>query len=155
MRHSFILAVLAFSLFLAEAPLFSQSPPKRAVLDSGPVREKGLLFLPINVIDHYRGVYTIDESRITVFYTEYEMEPFQSWTDYPCSSRSLLLVEQNDRFSTLFLVHRESWQLFVQFPAGFSGECEFIDAFVRRFLYFKQVNKTDGVPPFPAILALQ
>jgi hypothetical protein len=126
----------------------------RAVYDVGPVRAKGLLFLPVNVIDHYRGEYTIGDHRIVVYFTAFGIERFREWERYECASRPLFLVERNDERSILFF-EDDDFALFFAIPSGFDRGCQFVDAFVRRFLYFRQVSEADGAPPFPAILELR
>lgn len=153
MRRFLLPGVVAW-LVLCAATVTAQDQPDRAVLDSGPTRDRGLLFLPLNVITHFRGEYTVGEHRIRVFYAEEPVAPFESWSEYPCPLRSLLSVESSEERLILYFVHDEPWTLFVQVDPAFDDTCVFVDAFVRRFRYFREVGDDHAVPPFPAILEL-
>lgn len=134
--------------------LSAQEAVERAILDIGPSKERGLLFLPINVIDHYTGEYIVGDSRFTVYYTEASIVLFDTWTKLNCTSRRLRVVESVDESVLMYVVDDEEWHVFVEAPQNNEVICKFVDVFIRRLRYFKEAAET-GVPPFPAILDLR
>lgn len=138
-------------LLVGTIPLVAQ---ERAVLETGPELRRGLIFLPVNVLDHYWGEYSVGDGRIVVYFTRGHVSPYPDWPEAACASRVLLRVDANVDRETLFLVHAESWHLFVEAPVEFESTCAFVDAFVRRFRYFLEVGDREFPPPFPAILSL-
>ena len=146
--------VLPIALFGIAVHVSGQSEDSRAILEVGPIRNRGLIFLPINVIDHYVGEYVFGETRITVYYTDASIVPFDDWTRYQCEGRELRVVESVDDSLLLYLVHDEEWHVFFEGPASHGRFCAFTDSFVQRLRYFKEVSDPGGVPPFPAILDL-
>ncbi len=136
-------------------PAFSREV--KLYLDVGPVPARGLLFLPVNVIDHFRGEYSdpdYDEP-ITVYYTREPIPVLPSWLRRPCPTAELLVVEREEKSTVVYLENDRRWNLFIRFPTAYEDTCGFVDAFVNRFIYFLEVVDDDTVPPFPAVLELR
>ena len=148
-RIIFVAAVLGVVAVAA-----GNAQQNRIVLDSGPTRGRGLLFLPVNVIEYYTGTYVIGEQTITVYATEHPIVVYPSWRDYGCRGNAALLVEEDDETVLVYLEDGRKWRVFIDMPKDYTDSCLFVDTFLKRFIYFQQVRESPVVPPFPAILEL-
>ena len=148
MRSRWLLC--AILIVVTIAPLAAE----RAVLQVGPESDRGLIFLPVNVLEYHRGEYSIGDARLLVLHTRGEIPVYDDWSEFGCDEISLLRVSELDGREILYLIGDDEWHLFVEVPTGFEATCEFVSEFVRRFRYFLEVGDSDGPPPFPAILAL-
>ena len=122
-----------------------------AILDVGPTEDVGLRFLPANLVEHYRGEYTIGESRIYVYYTGREIAFDTAWVTVKCGETIVRRIPSPDRYIVLYN-SEDGWTLAVSFPQLYSGICDFLSTFLKRFFYFIDVGELRGSPPFPAIL---
>jgi len=154
MNRLYAVAMAAF-LAVTIVPLTAQEESGRVFLDSGPTRARGLRFLPVNVLPHYRGEYRVPEGVITVYYTDREVAVYPSWKRIDCSRVDLLRIPYRDAEVIAYLVDNRSWDLFFSFPPDYGDVCLFVTTFVSRFLYFLQADTYSAVPPFPAILELR
>ncbi|HDQ13460.1 MAG TPA: hypothetical protein ENN41_01415 [Sediminispirochaeta sp.] len=117
-----------------------------AILERGPVAERGLPFLPRNVISHYRGYYSLEGDAIKVYYTEQEIVRFSRWPAVDCGPLQLYQVEGEVYFGQF-----PDFYIFVEFEQ--SLRCDFVNQFISRLNYFRSVQDMNaGRPPFPAIL---
>lgn len=153
MRYSRIVLGIMFVVVTTSPVCFGQA--SRAVLDDGPILERGLLFLPVNVIAYYRGEYTIGDLRVRVLFTRSDVSPYPEWTDYRCSSLLMKRIPVDGESLLIFVAVDPDWRLFVEFPNDSDSVCAFVSTFLTRFRYFLGVDRSgSGVPPFPAILTL-
>lgn len=160
--HRLVTALCCVLSLTIQVGIPGQETGLLGVLQRGPEPRRGLLFLPVNVIEHYFGRYLIrppistEEPAVpvTVYYTERSIAPFDSWVPADCQLRALRVVGDFDGNRVYYLAHDQPWYLFVEVPVDFGSTCEFIDVFARRFRYFLEVGDPEGVPPFPAILEL-
>ncbi len=129
-------------------------PADRAVLQIGPEPDRGLVFLPVNVLEYHRGQYLIGDETLLVMHTRGEIAVYNEWSTFGCDGIPLLRVLEAEDREMLYYSGEEEWHLFVEIPAGFEVTCVFVSEFVRRFRYFLEVGDSDGPPPFPAILTL-
>ena len=122
-----------------------------AVLNRGPDRGTGLLFLPLNAIVHYRGEYIDAGGTIEVFYTESEIFLSNTWIPGRCGGVSVLLAKAGD-YTRYFYDSEDGWSAFFSFPSEYATYCEFITRFLQRLRFFISAADGEGIVPLPAVV---
>ena len=123
------------------------------ILDDGPHRSTGSLFLGANVLPFVYAIYEWGPARVYVEFTSENIVLDKSWKDGKCGRYEILyrLFGQD----TVFAFNGEAWTIFVRFSGEAESYCSFFTVFLNRLLYFLEVTNSDYDVPFPAILNIQ
>lgn len=141
----FAAAFLAFSVF----PQESGETPPAAVLVRGPVAQEGIPYLPYNIIPCWTGLYESEDGEIRLYFTEEVPVLSSRWEPFPC--RLDLRQKSDVKPLVLAYTHEAGWTVFAEFPRNFRGGCLFLEAFSRRFTYYRRIAAGKYLT-FPALL---
>lgn len=136
-------------IFLITTAIFSQEDI--AVLIEGPKKNNGLEFLGPNALEYYSGIYTYNENRIEVFYTQEEIVPYRVWINKKCGSYKIKEFMFND--TKIYYYGRVTrYNLFIRISDELLDDCKFISKFISRLNYFYKVSLKTNEIPLPAVL---
>jgi len=151
-RLKVFLFLCIFMLFKANAGN-AEDTENVAVLEKGPAEQNGIELLPPNAIKAFTGIYRFKDEKMKVIYTEQALPVLSEWKPEKCFRRTLYRLP----YSTLYVFYyrdKGGYELFFEFPKGFSYFCKFMDEFIAKFNIYRGFVKHKTDIPFPAVLHL-
>ena len=133
---------------------------ERMLLERGPFREKGLPFGAHDLSLYYRGLYSIGERELEIYFIPQPAGgSFDGWEATACGEGVLQRAEAGqDRFyyRPFSSPTREDGALLLRAAQGESeiaaDVCRLLRLFSRRFSYFLGTTPDWYLPPFPAVI---
>jgi hypothetical protein len=109
--------------------------------------------LPPNAIRHTEGVYLDGIQQLVIRFTEEEFLVPESWLTGLCGASRVRFTLEGERLYYAYN-SEEGWAVLFDVPENYGKTCAFIERFLQRLRYFKNVSKDVDSVPFPAIVEI-
>jgi hypothetical protein len=145
--------LLAASILFPLCAVEGEPDFSMGILDDGPHKSTGSLFLGPNVLPFVYAYYEWGPSQVYVEYTSENIVLDESWKDGKCGRYEVRY--RTFKQDTVFAFNGDAWTVFLRFSNEAESYCSFFTVFLNRLQFFIEVTNSDYDVPFPAILNIQ